>query len=64
MHEVGVVVALSSNGGVLVLSEPREVERRAVDEELGAAHLDGAHADRQRVGVDHLVVFYELDHSS
>ena len=45
VDQVGVVVALAADGGVLVLAEAGEVERLAVDEELGAAHLDGADAD-------------------
>ena len=47
-----VVVALAPDGRVLVLAEAAEVERLAVDEELLAAHLDGADADGLAVGVD------------
>ena len=50
-----VVVALAADRCVFVLAEAGEVERLAVDEELVAAHLDGANADRDRVAVDDLV---------
>ena len=45
VDEVGVVVALAEDRVVLVLAETFEVERLAVDQELGAANLHGADAD-------------------
>ena len=51
MHHEYVVVALAAHGGVFVLAEAPEVERLAVDEEARAVDLDGADADRQRIGV-------------
>ena len=55
VHEPRVVVPLALDRQVLVLAEPGEPERLAVDEELRAPHLDRPDADRQRVAVDHLV---------
>lgn len=52
VDEERVVVPLAANGGILVLAEAGEVERLAVDEELGASHLDGADADRLQVAVE------------
>ena len=50
-----VVVRLAAHRGVLVLAEPLEVERLAVDQKARAVDLHGADADRQRVGVDRRV---------
>ena len=52
LHQERVVVALAEGRVVLVHAEPGEPERLAVDEELGAADLDGAHADALVVAVD------------
>ena len=45
-------MALAEGRVVLVHAEPGELERRAVDEELGAADLDRAHAHALVVAVD------------
>lgn len=51
MDHEHVVVLLAADRRVLVLAEPREVERLPVDEELAAAHLHCADPDGQYVPV-------------
>ncbi len=62
VDEVRVVVALATHGAVLVLAEPGEVEGAAVDQELGAADFDGAHAHGERIAVDDLAAHDRLGH--
>ena len=56
-----VVVPLAAHRRVLVLAEPGEVEGLAVDEELVSADFDGAHAHRDRVAVDDLLIRERFD---
>ncbi len=55
-------MALAAQGDVLVLAEPAEIERLAVDEEPRAVDLDRPDADRQRVSIHrHLAIAPQLD---
>jgi len=60
VHQEGVIVAFADHRQVLVLAEPGEVERLAVDQKADPVDGDGADADALVVAVHHLVAVDEL----